>query len=51
MDKLPQWSLPILRNYLKLGEFTNYYSIVMIMVSLLLSTITSVLIYFRNYFD
>ena len=50
MDKFPKWSLPIVRNYLKLGLLTNYYYIGMIMLSLLFSTITSILIYFRNYF-
>ena len=50
MEKFPKWSLPIVRNYLKLGLLTNYYYIGMIMLSLLFSTITSILIYFRNYF-
>ena len=50
MNKFPKWSLPIVRYYLKLGQYTNYYYILLIMVSLLFSTMTSFIIYFRNYF-
>jgi hypothetical protein len=50
INKFPKWSLPIVRYYLKLGQYTNYYYILLIMVSLLFSTMTSFIIYFRNYF-
>jgi hypothetical protein len=47
-DKLPKWSLPIVRYYLKLGKLTNYYYIVSIIVSLLLSISFCILFYFMD---
>ena len=47
-DKLPQWSLPILRYYLKFSQLTNYYYIVSIIVSLLLSISFCIIFYFMD---
>jgi hypothetical protein len=48
MDKLPKWSLPIVKYYLILGQYTNYYYMVSILVSLLLSISFCVLFYFMD---
>nr|QYC35761.1 hypothetical protein [Apophysomyces elegans] len=36
-EKLPKWSLPIIRYYLKLAEYTNYTYVLSIVMSLILS--------------
>lgn len=45
-EKLPKWSLPIIRYYLKLGEYTNYTYVLSIVMSLILSMLFCLIFFF-----
>jgi hypothetical protein len=48
MDKLPNWSLSLVRYYLKLGQLSNNYYMILILFSLLCSMSFCVMFYFMD---
>lgn len=49
ISKVPKWSLPIVKYYIKARQFSNYYLIVIIMVCLVFPTTLCLFIYISEH--